>query len=243
MNLRKAFASGVLAATLVVTAAGTAFAEDPSPTPEPTPTPAPTVVFPLKVGSTGIAVQTLQTRLTWLGYKLADAETSTQTFDESTRHAVKLMQAKYYRVETGEVSDKFNAFIAKIAAPLHKLPKACRKGVVICIDKKQKLLRWVKNGHVKITTDARFGIPGETTANGRHQIERKEKHNVSEEYNTPMPFSMFFFGNQAIHFSYWFRRDGYYGGSHGCVNIRSWADMKWVYAHSPIGTRVFIYSS
>lgn len=228
---------------MLVTSAGAAFAEDPAPTPEPTPAPAPVSAFPLNVGSTGAEVHSLQQRLVWLGYPIAAEALANQSFDATTLHAVKLMQAKYFRVETGQVSEKFNSFIAKIAAPMRKLPKKCRKGTVICIDKTQKLLRYVKGGKVKVVTDARFGIPGEETSNGMHRIDRKEKHNISEEYNTPMPFSMFFAGNQAIHFSYWFRRDGYYGGSHGCVNIRSWKNMKWVYDHSPIGTRVYVYSS
>lgn len=201
------------------------------------------MVYPLEVGSTGDAVALLQDRLAWLGYTIAKSEAESLTFGDTTNVAVKRLQAKFFRQETGEVSEKFNAFIAKDASPLGKLPKRCRTGTIICVDKTQKLIRFVKNGNVKLTTDARFGIPGEETANGMHRIERKQRHNTSAEYGSPMPFSMFFFRNQAFHFSYWFRRDGYYGGSHGCINVRDWKKMAWLFNHSPIGTRVFIYHS
>lgn len=240
MRSTTVFISALVSTALFFTGAGAAFAEDPIP---PAPTPAPVSAFPLATDSTGAQVQLLQQRLVWLGYGITQGERDSSTFGDSTRKAVQEVQEKFLRAATGQVSEKFFGFIKDTASPLRKLPKACRKGIVICIDKKQKLLRWVKGGKVKVVTDARFGIPGEETADGMHRITRKEKHNISDEYQTPMPFSMFFYGNQAIHFSYWFRRDGYYGGSHGCVNIRDWQKMKWIYAHSPMGTRVFVYRS
>ena len=55
-----------------------------------------------------------------------------------------------------------------------------------------------------------------------------------------MPYSLFFNGNQAIHYSPWFRRDGYAGGSHGCINLRDRAKAEWVFERSPVGTTVSV---
>jgi len=56
-----------------------------------------------------------------------------------------------------------------------------------------------------------------------------------------MPYSMFFSGGQAIHYSSDFARRGYSGASHGCVNTRDYSRMRLLYNRTPVGTRVYIY--
>ena len=52
---------------------------------------------------------------------------------------------------------------------------------------------------------------------------------------------MFFSGGQAIHYSYYFNQDGYWGNSHGCINIRDWDGIYKLYRMAPSGTPVYIY--
>ena len=48
---------------------------------------------------------------------------------------------------------------------------------------------------------------------------------MSTLYDSSMPFAMFFDGGQAVHYSADFAADGYYGASHGCVNIRDYDEI------------------
>ena len=95
------------------------------------------------------------------------------------------------------------------------------KGTVICASKKQRKLWMVHNGRILITLDARFGRASEPTAEGVHTIYWKDKNHVSSVYGSPMPYSMFFYRGQAIHYSSDFSRRGWNGASHGCINIRN----------------------
>ena len=54
---------------------------------------------------------------------------------------------------------------------------------------------------------------------------------------------MFFSGGQAVHYSPYFARDGYNGGSHGCVNLRDYEGAQWLFDHTPTGSRVVVYRS
>ena len=58
-----------------------------------------------------------------------------------------------------------------------------------------------------------------------------------------MPYSMFFSGGQAVHYSPYFHRDGYYGASHGCVNLHDRSAAAKLYRVVPLGTRVYVYRS
>jgi lipoprotein-anchoring transpeptidase ErfK/SrfK len=66
---------------------------------------------------------------------------------------------------------------------------------------------------------------------------------VSTIYHSPMPYSMFFSGGQAVHYSSDFARRGYYGCSHGCVNIRNWSKIAWIYQRIRVGDKVVVYRS
>ncbi len=44
-----------------------------------------------------------------------------------------------------------------------------------------------------------------------------------------MPFAMFFSGGQAVHYSSDFAANGYYGASHGCVNVRDYDGVAWLF--------------
>ena len=44
-----------------------------------------------------------------------------------------------------------------------------------------------------------------------------------------MPFAMFFSGGQAVHYSPDFAAVGYNGASHGCVNVRDYDGIAWLF--------------
>jgi len=122
------------------------------------------------------------------------------------------------------------------------LPKRCKtRGRVLCISKSKRKLYFVQNGKIRKTVSARFGCYSTPTRNGTFHVFRKNRHWVSTIYHSPMPYSMFFSGGQAVHYSSDFARRGYYGCSHGCVNIRSWSGIAWIYKRIHVGDKVVVY--
>jgi hypothetical protein len=132
---------------------------------------------------------------------------------------------------------------AQAAPP--KLPRQCTATAkVLCISKNDRKLRFVVNGRVRLTLDARFGDArgsGFATHEGFFTVFRKERMSWSKPYRVYMPYSMYFSGGQAVHYSSAFAREGYNGSSHGCVNIRDMKLLAWLYSRAPIGTPVYIY--
>jgi lipoprotein-anchoring transpeptidase ErfK/SrfK len=119
--------------------------------------------------------------------------------------------------------------------------KRCRTGRVVCVSKKTRKVYWVVNGKIKLTLDARFGGKRTPTRNGKFKVYRKSRNHVSSLYHTPMPFSLFFSGGQAVHYSPDFARRGYSRTSHGCVNTRQYSKMRTLFNAVRVGDRVVVY--
>lgn len=72
---------------------------------------------------------------------------------------------------------------------------------------------------------------------GSHQAFRLDRDHRTEVGNLPMPFSIFFWNGQAIHFSSNFRQVNYGNDakSWGCINLNNWAKAEklfnWVEAY------------
>lgn len=134
---------------------------------------------------------------------------------------------------------------APVSVPINNsgahLDRRCMTGTVICASKKQRKLWMVQNGRILITLDARFGRSSEPTAEGVNTVYWKDKNHVSGVYGTPMPYSMFFHGGQAIHYSSDFSRRGWNGASHGCINIRNMSGLKWLWNHTPTGRKMIVF--
>jgi hypothetical protein len=113
---------------------------------------------------------------------------------------------------------------------------------VLCINETTSKLYYVNHNKVVRTMDARFGCGG-STREGVFSVFRKVRHDWSRAYGSPMPLSMYFSGGEAVHYSYDFAARGYAGCSHGCVNIRDRATLRWVYDRISIGNRVVVYFS
>ncbi|RMI42297.1 hypothetical protein EBO15_20025 [Actinomadura harenae] len=92
------------------------------------------------------------------------------------------------------------------------------RGKVICVDLTRQRL-WMQRGHRTLfgPVPARTGRWSRPTRTGWFRVWWRHKFHWSTAFNSPMPFSQFFTGGQAIH--------GVYGsvatgpGSHGCVNL------------------------
>lgn len=197
--------------------------------------------FPLRPDDRGALIGLLQRRLTWLGTPIDATELAESRMGASTIAAVQTLQGKFAYRATDEVSKETWDTIARLAPRPGSLPKACTAGTVICVDITQRLVRLVRDGAVQLVMDARFGVGSQATRQGSFRIHQRSRDHVSSIYGMAMPYALFFSGDQAIHYSRYFARDGYAGASHGCVNVRDRAKAARLFAAAPLGTRVIVY--
>jgi lipoprotein-anchoring transpeptidase ErfK/SrfK len=119
--------------------------------------------------------------------------------------------------------------------------KRCLTGRVMCISKETRSLTWVIDGVPQYQFDVRFGSDELPTREGTFYVFKKMEYVISNLYHTPMPYSMFFSGGQAVHYSSNFARLGYSGASHGCVNVRDYNGVKRLFNESRIGDKVVVH--
>jgi hypothetical protein len=233
-----------------------------SPTPAPTTTvtptttakPTPTYRTILKPGDRGPKVRELQARLRQIGWFDGNV---TDYYGTRTTAAVKGFQAKRGFPVTGIVDERtWNRLLSMTHKPtrdeldnvspaptrlIWDVDKRCLTGRVMCISKETRELTWVINGVPQYEMDVRFGSEEYPTREGTFYVYKKMEYVYSELYDSPMPYSMFFSGGQAVHYSSNFARIGYAGASHGCVNVRDWDAVKRLYYDSRIGDKVVIH--
>lgn len=229
-------------------------------------TSAPPVITPqrnppvMAVGSSGENVRELQVRLTHLS--LFDADV-TGYFGTVTKAGVAAYQQSKGEDPTGELyADVWAAIQAEtpqptddelyppppdeppIVIPPGGLDSRCMTGRVLCIDKTDRVLRWVVNGKPLLEMDARFGsVPATPTREGLFHVYWKDRDHVSSIFESQMPDAMFFSGGQAVHYSSDFAARGYNGASHGCINIRDRAHLDWLFDQVTVGDAVVVYWS
>jgi len=124
------------------------------------------------------------------------------------------------------------------------LDSRCLTGRVLCADKSAHRLDWVVDGTVRMTLTVRFGRPSLPTTKGVFAVYWKDIDHTSSIYNdAPMPYSMFFHGGEAVHFSSDFVADGFGGpgGSHGCINTRSRAQTARLFGEVRVGDQVVVH--
>ncbi len=117
----------------------------------------------------------------------------------------------------------------------------CLTGRVMCVSKTARTLTWVVDGVPQFQFDVRFGSDELPTREGTFSVYKKKVDVISNLYHTPMPYSMFFSGGQAVHYSSNFARLGYSGASHGCVNVRDRAGIIRLYNESRVGDTVVVH--
>ncbi|MFS8200879.1 L,D-transpeptidase family protein [Streptomyces sp. CWNU-52B] len=213
------------------------------------PQPPPEVLW--SPGDRGGEVRELQARLRqvlWL------YEGPTGTYDTSTVDAVRGFQGKRGLPETGTTDSvtwqrllrmthepgKWELY-ASGGQPAAKPDPRCLTGRVLCVSKTSRTLRWMVDGRTVSTMEVRFGAQYTPTREGVFNVYFKSRHHVSTLYDSPMPYAMFFSGGQAVHYSADFAATGYYGASHGCVNVRDEAKISALFAQVRNGDKVVVY--
>ncbi|WP_292675889.1 L,D-transpeptidase family protein, partial [Nocardioides sp.] len=215
----------------------------------PKPLPVPPLLEP---GDEGDEVRDLQARLKQLAWYFPDVD---GVYGEATTEAVRGFQEKRGFDATGEVDRRTMKRLRQMSttpthAELHNLgnvPGAldarCRTGRAMCVDKTSRTIRWVVDGKVVKTMDVRFGGPSTPTREGLFHVGYKSRDHHSRLYDTDMPFAMFFSGGQAVHYSPDFASVGYNGASHGCVNVRDYDGVAWLFDQVEVGDKVVVYWS
>jgi peptidoglycan hydrolase-like protein with peptidoglycan-binding domain len=235
----------------------------PSPKPKPKPSPKPSPKPKLHAGRTLLGPQTsgdevrdLQARLKQIAWYFADV---TGTYGPVTIGAVKGFQAKREIPVTGLVDqrtldrlhamtrtptdDELHNIAIGSATTRTRLDARCLTGRALCIDKTSRTLRWVVDGKVRSTLAVRFGASYSPTREGVFHVGWKSANHVSKLYGSAMPYSMFFSGGQAVHYSSDFAARGYYGASHGCVNVRDYDGIRSLFNQVVLGDKVVVYWS
>jgi peptidoglycan hydrolase-like protein with peptidoglycan-binding domain len=207
-----------------------------------------------QAGDSGDQVRDTQARLKQIQWIFGDV---TGTYDAATVEAVRGFQAKRQIPVTGKVDQRtLDRMHAMTYVPTHEqlfniepepgaLDPRCLTGRVMCVDKTSRTLRWVVDGKVELTMAARFGstVNNTPTREGLFHVSYMNADHVSKLYGSAMPYAMFFSGGQAVHYSSDFAAVGYNGASHGCVNIKDYDGIQWLFSQVRIGDAVVVYWS
>lgn len=227
----------------------------PTPTPTPTAEPGPPAI--LERGDSGDQVRELQVRLGRENVYFAAVD---GIYGPKTEQGVEKFQEAQGLSATGSVDQRAWDALVELTGKVEKsdlyppAPRAdtnsldprCLVGRVLCADKNNRELSWVIDGDVQFTIDVRFGRASLPTTNGVHEIYWKHIDHVSSLFDdAPMPFSMFFQGGEAVHYSPEFKAVGYGGpgGSHGCINTRDWDLTERLFNEAKVGDKVVVYGA
>ena len=206
----------------------------------------------LKRGSSGTRVRDLQARLKQIGWFSVPV---TGSYGSTTAASVRGFQGKRQIPVTGEVDQRtLNRLRAMTRTPssaelYNRVPtgsasgldRRCLTGRALCISKRTNSLVWVVDGKARLRMDVRFGSDRTPTREGWFSVGWKSRKHFSSLYETSMPYAMFFSGGQAVHYSPDFAARGYYGASHGCVNVRNLAGIQALFAQVRVGDKVIVY--
>jgi peptidoglycan hydrolase-like protein with peptidoglycan-binding domain len=202
-------------------------------------------------GDRGRGVREVQARLRQVAWLF---EAPTGAYDSSTVTAVRGFQGKRGLPRTGELDavtwqrlrgmthepGKWELY-AFGGQPAAQPDPRCMTGRVLCVSKTSRTLRWMIDGRTVSTMEVRFGAQYTPTREGVFSVTFKSRHHVSTLYHSSMPYAMFFSGGQAVHYSADFAARGYYGASHGCVNVRDEAKIAALFAQVRTGDKVVVY--
>ena len=100
-----------------------------------------------------------------------------------------------------------------------KVPKRCRAaGWHMCLDRFHHEATLFHDGALYNSWLVRMGGSSTPTRLGTYRVFWRDIDHVSSLFDTPMPYSQFFDGGQALHGSV-LMTDPFVGHSHGCVNF------------------------
>lgn len=200
-----------------------------------------------KPGDKNNTVKQIQGRLNGLGY--LPVSSIIGVYGPATTAAVKSFQKNSKLPVTGVVDTTTSKLLItkyanrpKKVKPAVKLDSRCFTGRTICINKSTQRMYWVVNGSIKRSWSVRTGRSSLPTRSGNFKVYLKHPNWYSTLYHVNMPYTQFFSGGQAVHFSSEFARIGHSGsGSHGCVNMNSLSEARWLYNQTRVGDKVIVY--
>jgi hypothetical protein len=164
-------------------------------------------------------VRELQYRLRWLGIYGGSV---TGRFDGALTRAVKRFQERnHLRVSGAANVETWAELIPKTVRAKGRIPDRCKLRNVrwhACYDRAtHQVTLWRKNV-LWNSWLVRGGSSSHKTRLGTNRVFSRDKDHVSGLYGSPMPYSQFFDGGQALHGSSTMI-DPFDGHSHGCVNM------------------------
>ncbi|HEY7043611.1 MAG TPA: L,D-transpeptidase family protein [Nocardioidaceae bacterium] len=163
-------------------------------------------------------VRELQYRLRWVGVFHVDV---TGTFGDITKAAVKRYQKREGLQVSGVATHATWAHLLRdTIRHASRIPKVCRhKGWHICYDRSMHQVVLLHNGEFRNTWLVRGGASDTPTRLGTHRVYYRDIDHKSQTFNgSPMPYSQFFDGGEALHGS-GFMTDPFVDHSHGCINM------------------------
>lgn len=201
---------------------------------------------PVTAASSSEDIAALQTSLSMAGQQL----TISGTLDEQSVKALRIFQAKNHLREADEANANTLEKLAIIDRDGVVDPRCMQPGIVLCVDKAQKVVRYFKDGQVQRVIDVNIGPEKwddnfgqySSTRVGSHKIFRKDEDAVSSDYGYSMPYFMQFDGGIGFHQSTFFGETGYKDTSMGCVTIADKADAKWLFDNTPLKSTVVVYA-
>jgi hypothetical protein len=162
-------------------------------------------------------VYEVQIRLKRLGFFHVQP---TGTFGPITEAAVKAFQKQNGLPVTGRVDQRtWRPLINQSVRGRNAVPAGCTtKGWHACYDRRWHQVNLYHGGTLLNSWLVRGGASDTPTRLGKFRVYYRDIDHVSSVFHTPMPFSQFFSGGQALHGSR-LMMDPYVGHSHGCVNF------------------------
>jgi hypothetical protein len=177
-------------------------------------------------------VRELQYRLRWAGVYHGDI---TGTFGDLTKAAVTRYQRREGLATYGTANHETWAHLLRDTVRHRgQVPATChRAGWHICYDRSMHQLVLLRNGTYRNTWLVRGGAWDRETRLGTHAVYYRDIDHTSQTYGgSPMPYSQFFDGGEALHGS-GFMTDPFVDHSHGCINMYiEDAHQLWMMTHS-----------
>ena len=141
-------------------------------------------------------------------------------YGSRTRAAVTRFQRRHGLQPSGRASRAtWNALLKRSNNNMRTARRRCSgDGWHVCYDRRNHQVTLWHNGRFWNTWLVRGGSSSNKTRTGDFTVFRRDKDHRSNLFDSPMPYSQFFSGGQALHGSR-NMMDPYEGHSHGCVNM------------------------
>ena len=162
-------------------------------------------------------VRELQYRLKWVGLFPGNP---TEYYGTTTRDAVKTFQRRRHLVSSGTATPAtWKLLLQRTVRDPGAIPATCKTaGWHACYDRSKHQVTLWYNGSMYNTWLVRGGGYTTQTRVGTHPVYYRDIDHVSGLYQSPMPYSQFFDGGEALHGSR-LLMDPFVDHSHGCVNM------------------------